>query len=157
MVLGMIVGSPIEGFGPAMLYCGLIGGLGGCVFHLGSRVNELEAARKGDAAAGPHAEPGTAVAGAELTASDQVRPDVVRGAGDSATAVARDAGAMDAERPPGPAPFRAEAEAETEDDLWGQAANRPEAEPESEPAAEPAAVDRVIAAVKRWFTTATCR
>ena len=135
MVLGLLVGLLTDGFGPALLYGGLIGGLGGWVLHLSSRIRELETAREADAPVGRRAEPDPAVVEPEATPS-------------SATPAAREAAAIDTARPSspsGPPPSRSE----TDDDVWAQAPARAEPELES----SPSAVDRAIAAVKRWFTT----
>ena len=59
LVLGLAVGAWIGGFGPGLLYCGLIGGLGGWVLHLSFRIKELETTREIDAAAGLHAPAGS--------------------------------------------------------------------------------------------------
>ena len=132
MILGLLVGSLTDGFGPTLLYCGLIGGLGGWVLHLSSRIKELETAREADAPVGRRAQPDPASGKPEATPS-------------SATLVAREAAAMDTARPPGPPPSRSE----TDDDVWAPAPARAEPEQES----GPSAVDRAIAAAKNWFTT----
>ena len=135
MVLGLLVGSLTDGFGPSLLYCGLIGGFGGWVLHLSSRIKELETAREADAPVGLRAEPEPAVGEPEATPS-------------SATPAAREAAAKDTARPSsplGPPPSRSE----TDDDAWAQAPAR--AEPELESSLS--AVDRAIAAAKKWFTT----
>ena len=112
--------------------CGLIGGLGGWVLHLSSRIKELETAREADAPVGRRAQPDPASGKPEATPS-------------SATPVAREAAAMDTARPPGPPPSRSE----TDDAVWAQAPARVEPELQS----SPSAVDWAIEAAKKWFTT----
>ena len=135
MVLGLLVGLLTDGFGPALLYCGLIGGLGGWVLHLSSRVKELETAWEADAAVAPRVEPDQAVVEPEATPS-------------SAAPAAREAAAMHTARP-STSSSAPPSRSETDDDLWAQAATREEPELES----GLSAVDRAIAAAKKWFTT----
>ncbi len=133
LVLGLAVGIWTSGFGPELLYCGLIGGLIGWVLHLSSRLRGLE--EEFDAAADLRARPEPAKADPEPA------PPV-------ATAVTEEVEAPDAETAPGSTgdtPSRPEREA----DVWG-------AEPASdEPGREPglSAVDQALDAAKRWFTT----
>ena len=129
LALGLAVGAWTGGFGPGILYSGLIGGLGGWVLHLSSRVRELETARELDAPAGPSTRPDPAESDAE------------------ATAAADEVAATDAEAASSPTsdtPARPEPEA----DVWG-------AEPASEPEPEsgPSVMDRALDAAKSWFTT----
>ena len=132
LVLGLAVGAWIGGFGPGLLYCGLIGGLGGWVLHLSFRIKELETTREIDAAAGLHAPPDPAEAEPEEAPSGAPAvPDEVTGTA------------------PGPAwdtPARREPEA---DDVWGAEAAGGETERES----GPSAASRALDAAKSWFTT----
>ena len=134
MVLGLLVGLLTDGFGPALLYCGLIGGLGGWVLHLSSRVKELETAREFDAPVGRRAEPDPA--------------ETPGATPSSAAPVAREAAAMHTARP-STSSTAPHSRSETDDDIWAQAPARAEPELES----GPSAVDRAIEAAKKWFTT----
>ena len=141
MVLGLIVGlltsTGTDGYGPSLLYCGLIGGLGGWVLQLSFRLREIEIAQELEAARQTDAPP-----------SGREQPDPERqdtGAAPSgALPVAGEAAAVDTASPSAPA-FHPE----TDDDMWAQAPAR--AEPE--PASGSSAVGRVIEAAKKWFTT----
>ena len=132
LVLGLAVGAWTGGFGPGLLYCGLIGGLGGWVLHLSSRIKELETTREIDAAAGLHARPEPAEADREEAPS-------------SAPAVA-DAVTETAPGPTWDTPARPEPEA---DDVWGPEAAGDEPGRES----GPSAASRALDAAKSWFTT----
>ncbi len=132
LALGLAVGLWTVGFGPEILYCGLIGGLGGWTLHLSSRLRNLE--QEIDAAAGLRPRPQPTDAGPEPARS-------------TATAVADEAGATDTETAPRPtrdAPSRPEREG----DVWG-----PEAAGEPARESGPSAASRALDAVKDWFTT----
>ena len=132
LVLGLAVGAWTGGFGPGLVYCGLIGGLGGWVLHLSFRLKDLETAREIDAPAGLRARPAPAESDAEAGSS-------------SATAVADEVAA--GESMPSPTwdtPARPEPEAE----VWR---SEPAGEPERE--SGPSVADRVLDAAKNWFTT----
>lgn len=126
LVLGLLIGVPIDGYGPGMLYCGLIGGLGGWVLHLSGRLKALEARRATAALTGSPARP-------EPAAED---PEVTRSSAATVVEEAiQDAGASS----PTPAtPARPEPRA----DAW-----------KPRPDSGPSPGDRVIAAARRWFTT----
>ena len=121
---GLLIGLLIDGNWPGMLYGGLIGALGGWVWHLSGRLKALEAA----ASTGPHVRPDPAPADPKVTSS-------------SAAPVAQDVAAKETadasvptQEPPAPPEPRVEA--------WGPAQEF-----------GPSPGDRVIAATKRWFTT----
>lgn len=134
LVLGLAVGGWTGGFGPGLLYCGLIGGLGGWVLHLSFRLKELETAREIDAPVGLRAQPDLAESHAEEIPS-------------SATAVADEVAAVDTETASSPT-WDTPSRPEPEDDTWGP-------EPVSEPGREsgPSVAGRALDAAKSWFTT----
>lgn len=132
LVLGLAVGAWTGGFGPGLVYCGLIGGLGGWVLHLNFRLKDLETAREMDAPAHLRTRPDPAESDAEPTRS-------------SATAAADEAAANEtASGPTWGAPSRPEPEA----DVWG---SEPAGEPEW--GSGPSSAGRALDAIKSWFTT----
>lgn len=132
LVLGLAVGAWTGGFGPGILYCSLIGGLGGWVLHLSFRLKDLETARDTDALADLRTRPDPAESDTEA-----VPP--------SATAVADEVAATEtASSPARETPSRPEPEA----DVWGL---EPAGEPERE--SGPSVAGRALDAVKSWFTT----
>lgn len=132
LVLGLAVGAWTGGFGPGLVYCGLIGGLGGWVLHLSFRLKDLETAREVDAPAGLRARPAPAESDAEASSS-------------SATAVADEVAARESvPSPTWDTPARPEPEA----NVWG---SEPAREPERE--SGPSIASRALDAAKSWFTT----
>ena len=134
LLLGLALGAWTGGFGPGIPYGGLIGGLGGWVLHLSSRVRKLETARELDAAAGLGDRADPAESDAAVSAS-------------SATAAADEVAAADTEVASGPTrgtPSRPEPAT----DAWGL---EPAGEPERE--SGPSVTDRALDAARSWFTT----
>ena len=128
LVLGLAVGAWTGGFGPGVLYCGLIGGLGGWVLHLSFRLKDLETAidAPADLRSRPDPEESDAVADPSNATADEV------------------AASESAPSPRSDTPLRPEPEA----DVWGEG-------PADEPAREsgPSVAGRALDAVKSWFTT----
>ena len=133
LVLGLAVGMWTVGFGPELLYSGLIGGLVGWVLHLSSRLRGLE--EEFDATADLRARPEPDKADLEPAPS-------------AATAVTEEVEAMDAVTAPSPTrdtPSRPERDA----GVWG--AEPASGDPGREPG--PSAANKALDAVKNWFTT----
>ena len=131
LFVGLLIGTLTDGFGTALFYCGLIGGLGGWVLRLSARLNELE-----EQAGEPVGRPVPPVAAA-------AKPEPVP----STTTVAREAAAGEEARPSeltSTRPSRREP-----DDAWIPAPTR--AEPGVEP--DQTIVDKAVEAAKVWFTT----
>ncbi len=64
----LLVGALIDGYGPGIFYCGLIGGLGSWVLQLSRRLKELEATREPAATStGPYTQPDPATDDPEPT------------------------------------------------------------------------------------------
>ena len=140
LIVGLLTGAGTDGFGPSLLYCGLIGALAGWVLHLSSRLRaleiaqETEAAGEADAPLGPREQPDP----------EAREPEAARS---SAIPVAGEAAAAEAGSSWSAAPSRSE----TDDDVWAQA--QAPARAESELESGPSVDERVIAAAKKWFTT----
>ena len=129
LVGGLLVGAFIDGYGPGILYCGLIGTLGGWVLHLSRRLQQLEATREAAATSiSPYTQPDSAADVPEATPSSA--PKAVE---DIAT-------------PDMPA---------TPDPTWGtRARSEPKTDPtKPRPRPAPSPADRLLAAAKDWFTT----
>ena len=125
---GLLIGVLTDGFATALVYCALIGGLGGWVLRLSVRLNALER-QVGEEDAGP---------AAEVPAAKPVPAPA------TATTVAEEAVGTDAPRPSRPA-----SHPERVTDAWAPASAR--SEPETAPG--PRVMDRAVAAARAWFTT----
>ena len=128
LVVGFLVGLPIDGSGSGMAYFGLLGGLGGWVLYLGGRLKTLEATREATASTAPDRQPDRASAEPEVTSS-------------GATPVAQDIAAKETPEAPVPTP-------ESPARPAPQADAR---EPGQEPGPSPGA--RILTVAKQWFTT----
>ena len=132
LLVGVLIGAnepaTLGGFGPGVLYCVLIGGLGGWVLDLSRRLRELEATREPAASTGRDTQPDPAADDPEATPAG------------AATAV-EDVAATDTASAPSPTPDAA-APPEPTDDTWG---------PRRPPVPSP--VDQALAAAKHWFAT----
>ena len=125
---GLLVGMLIGGDGQGILYCGLIGGLGGWVLHLSRRLKELEATRETAASTARYTQPAPAADDLEVAPS-------------SVTTVVEDIAATDTAGASSPT-WDSPAPPKPKDDVWG---------PRQRSGPFPA--DRVLAAAKEWFTT----